>query len=51
MSKEENKTQKSRYSAMIRKAGNSFVITVPPVVMKKLRLKKNQIVEVTIESE
>ena len=38
----------SNFDATIRESGNSFVITVPKETIKKLKLKKEQSIEVAI---
>ncbi len=50
MSNGEIKTNQKSFTAKVWKTGNSFVVTVPPLVRKKMGLRKNQIVEVTIEA-
>jgi len=37
------------YDVHIRKTGNSFVVTVPRTIMKRLKLQDRDMVEVTIK--
>lgn len=43
--------QKRIIDAQLRKVGNSFVITIPSVIVKRFKLKQKKFITVTIENE
>lgn len=42
-------TEESKFDAKIRENGNSMIITIPSKTIEKLKLKKKEIIEVSIK--
>ena len=42
---------KRKFDAKIWKTGNAFVVTIPSLIVKKFKLKKGNLVEITIEKD
>ncbi|MBU2639400.1 MAG: hypothetical protein KKG75_01695 [Nanoarchaeota archaeon] len=42
---------KREFDAQLRKVGNSYVVTIPSIIVKRFKIKKSKFLTVTIEDE
>ncbi len=42
---------KREFDAKLRKVGNSFVVTIPAIIVQKFKLKANQFIDISINKE